>query len=431
MLKRLFGYDPKVTSVRRELLAGLTTFLAMSYILAVNPAMLADAGMDWGAVFTATALAAAISTLLVAVYVKLPLAQAPGMGLNAFFAYTLVIGMGYSWQQALAAVFIEGVIFILLTVFNVREKVMNAIPTTIQKTVGIGIGFLIAIIGLESAGIIVASESTFIAMGELTTAVLIALGGIVLSGILLTLRVKGALFLGIIITTIVSLICGVVAIPEGFAIFSMPHSIEPTLFKFDFSQIFTLDMVIAILLLLFMDMFDTIGTLVATLNKLSKPNEEGKFPRVKQAMLSDAVGTTVGSILGTSTVTTFLESTVGIAEGGRSGLTALSTALFFLLALFLAPLFMLIPAVAITGALVSVGVMMVGDIKVLSNDDFSEVMPGFLTIIMMIATSSIAEGISAGVVSYVLIKACSGRYKELSLPIYIIAALMIARYFVI
>lgn len=431
MLKRLFGYDPKVTSIRRELLAGLTTFMAMSYILAVNPAMLADAGMDWGAVFTATALAAAISTLLVAVYVKLPLAQAPGMGLNAFFAYTLVIAMGYTWQQALAAVLIEGVIFIFLTIFNVREKVMNAIPNIIQKTVGIGIGFLIAIIGLESSGIIVASESTFIAMGELTTPVLIALAGIIISGILLTMRVKGALFIGIIITTIISLIFGVVVVPESFSVVSMPYSIEPTFFKFDFSQIFTIDMIIAILLLLFMDMFDTIGTLVATLNKIAKPNAKGRLPRVKQAMLSDAVGTTVGSMLGTSTVTTFLESTVGIAEGGRSGLTALSTAIFFILALFLAPLFMLIPSVAITGALVAVGVMMVGDIKVLSNDDFSEVMPGFLTIIMMIATSSIAEGISAGVVSYVLIKACSGRFKELSLPIYIIAALMIARYFVI
>ena len=412
-------------NLRTEIIAGITTFLTMSYILAVNPAMLSTTGMDKGAIFTATALAAAIATLLLAWMAKLPFAQAPGMGLNAFFAFTLVQCMGYSWETALAAMFVEGLIFILITLLNVREIILNSIPVNLRHAISAGIGMFIAFIGLKNAGIIESNPSTFVALGHFTPISLLAIFGILLSAVLLIKKVKGALFYSILLCTIVGIPLGVTDIPENFIPVSMPHSIAPTFCKFDFEGFFTLDMAIIIFTLLFMNIFDTLGTLVGLATKTGIMDKNGHIPHVKEAMMSDAIGTTISSMLGSSTVTTYVESASGIAEGGRSGVTSLITGLLFILALFFAPAFLLIPGAATTGAFVLVGVFMMDSIGKINLSDISEALPAFVTIIMMVLTYSIANGIILGLLCYVLLKLFCGKYKQITLTMYILAILFI------
>lgn len=428
MLQKLFGFDKRTMTLRTEVIAGITTFLTMSYILAVNPDILGKTGMDKGAVFTATALASAIATLLLAYMAKLPFAQAPSMALNAFFAFTLVQGMGYSWETALAAMFVEGIIFILITFLNVREIILNSIPVNLRYAISAGIGMFIAFIGLKNAGIIEASQATFVKFGAFTPASVLAMVGILLSGVLVVKKVKGALFYGILICTVIGIPLGVTQIPEGFLPVSMPHSLEPTFCKFDFSGFFTLDMAIIIFTLLFMNIFDTLGTLVGLASKTGIVDEKGNIPRVKEAMMSDAIGTTVGAMLGSSTITTYVESASGIAEGGRSGMTSFVTGALFLIALFFAPVFLLIPSAATTGALVLVGVFMMDTIKKIDLEDISEALPAFITIIMMVLTYSIADGMILGLLCYVLIKLLTGKHKEISVAMYILAALFILNY---
>lgn len=425
MLQKIFGFNKQTMNLRTEIIAGITTFLTMSYILAVNPAMLSTTGMDKGAIFTATALAAAIATLLLAWMAKLPFAQAPGMGLNAFFAFTLVQGMGYSWETALTAMFVEGLIFILITLLNVREIILNSIPVNLRHAISAGIGMFIAFIGLKNAGIIESNPSTFVALGHFTPISLLAIFGILLSAVLLIKKVKGALFYSILLCTIAGIPLGVTEIPENFIPVSMPHSIAPTFCKFDFEGFFTLDMAIIIFTLLFMNIFDTLGTLVGLATKTGIMDKNGHIPHVKEAMMSDAIGTTISSMLGSSTVTTYVESASGIAEGGRSGVTSLITGLLFILALFFAPVFLLIPGAATTGAFVLVGVFMMDSIGKINLSDISEALPAFVTIIMMVLTYSIANGIILGLLCYVLLKLFCGKYKQITLTMYILAILFI------
>ena len=420
---RLLGFDPTKHNLRTELMAGLTTFLTMSYILAVNPDILSSTGMDKGAVFTATALASALGTVLIAFLAKLPFAQAPGMGINAFFAFTLVAGMGYSWQTALAAVFVEGVIFILLTAFNVREQIVHCIPKTLRFAISAGIGFFIAFIGLKNSGVIVDNPATLVSLGAFTPVSSLAVLGIVLSGVLMKLRVRGALFYSIAACTLIGIPLGVTVIPHGFSPLSMPKSIAPTFLQFDFKSLLTPDMALTIFALVFMDIFNTIGTLIGAAANTEMMDAEGNVKNMKQALMADAIGTSVGAVLGTSTVTTFVESSAGIAEGGRTGMTALSTGLLFFVALFL-----LIPSAATTGALVLVGVLMLSSIKDVDFDDISEALPAFVTVIMMILTYNIAEGMSLGLISYTLVKTLSGRWRHVSLTLYIVSALLVLRY---
>lgn len=424
----ILGFNPEKHSVRTEFIAGVTTFLTMSYILAVNPDILAAAGMDKGAVFTATALSSAVATLLIAFLAKLPFAQAPSMGINAFFAFTLVQGMGYSWQTALAAVFVEGIVFILLTAFNIREKIVNCIPYNLRYAISAGIGMFIAFIGLKNAGIIVAHPATLVALGAFTPIFLLAILGIILSAALVVRKVRGALFYSIAICTIVGIPLGVTAIPEGFAPISSPQSLSPTFLQMDFAPLLSFDMAMTIFALVFMDIFNTIGTLIGAAAKTEMMDEKGNVKNIKQAMMADAIGTSLGAILGTSTVTTYVESGSGIAEGGRTGLTALVTGSLFLLALFLSPLFLLVPGAATTGALVMVGVFMLGSISMIDLSDLSETFPVFITLLTMVLTYSIAEGMALGMLAFVFVKLLSGQYRSISLPLYILAVLFILRY---
>lgn len=427
-LYRLVGFDPSRHSVRTELVAGLTTFLTMCYILAVNPDILSTTGMDKSAVFTATALASAVGTLLIAFIAKLPFAQAPGMGVNAFFAFTLVGAMGYTWQQSLTAVFIEGIVFILLTAFNVRQAIVNCIPYNLRFAISAGIGFFIAFVGLKNAGIIVDSPATLVSLGQFTPTAIVACLGIVLSGVLLKLRVRGALFFSIAFTTLIGIPVGVTTLPENFSPISMPHSLAPTFLQFDFSILTRMDMWFTIFALVFIDIFNTLGTLIGAAAGTEMMDEQGNVKQMKGAMMADAVATSVGAMLGTSTVTTFVESGAGIAEGGRTGLTALTTSLFFLLALLFTPLFLLVPSAATSGALVLVGVFMLASIKEIDMHDITEALPSFLTVLLMILTYSIAEGMAWGLIVYTLVKLLSGRFKDLSPTLCIIAVLLLLRY---
>lgn len=427
-LYRLVGFDPSRHSVRTELVAGLTTFLTMCYILAVNPDILSATGMDKSALFTATALASAVGTLLIAFVAKLPFAQAPGMGINAFFAFTLVGAMGYTWQQSLTAVFIEGIVFILLTAFNVRQAIVNCIPYNLRFAISAGIGFFIAFVGLKNAGIIVDSPATLVSLGQFTPTVIVACLGIVLSGVLLKLRVRGALFFSIAFTTLIGIPVGVTTLPENFSPISMPHSLAPTFLQFDFSILTRMDMWFTIFALVFIDIFNTLGTLIGAAAGTEMMDEQGNVKQMKGAMMADAVATSVGAMLGTSTVTTFVESGAGIAEGGRTGLTALTTSLFFLLALLFTPLFLLVPSAATSGALVLVGVFMLASIKEIDMHDITEALPSFLTVLLMILTYSIAEGMAWGLIVYTLVKLLSGRFKDLSPTLCIITVLLLLRY---
>ncbi len=425
---KLVGFNPKTMKVRTEILAGVTTFLTMSYILAVNPDILSATGMDKGAVFTATALASAIGTLLLAFLAKLPFAQAPGMGLNAFFAFTLVLGMGYSWQTALAAVLAEGIIFIIITLLNIREKVVNCIPLNLRYAMSVGIGMFIAFIGLKNSGIIVDNPATLVALGSFTNVSLVAVIGIILSGVLMAKGVKGALFYTILICTAIGIPMGVTTLPENFSPISIPPSMEPTFMHFDFKSLLNLDMFFIVMLLVFIDLFNTIGTLVGALAKTEMMDEKGNVPRMKEALLADAIGTSVGAVCGTSTVTTYVESAAGIAEGGRSGMTAAVTGGLFLVALLFAPVFLLVPSAATTGALVMVGVFMMDSIRKVEFDDVTETLPVFATILFMVLSYSIAEGMALGMMSYAILKLLTGRYKEVSITLYILTVLLILRY---
>ena len=425
-MEKLFKLKEHGTSVKVEVLAGLTTFMTMAYILIVNPLILADAGMDFGAVFTATALSAGIATLVMALLANLPFALAPGMGLNAFFAYAVVLGMGYSWEFALTAVFLEGIIFLILTAFNVREAIVNSIPPTIKKAISVGIGLFIAFIGLANAGIIVANSGTLISLGEITKGPgLLALIGIIITGVLLVFKVRGALLLGIVATTIIGFPMGLTSAPSGSW---APPSLAPIFFKLDFSQVFSMDMLIVLFTFLFVDMFDTVGTLIGVSTKAGLVDEKGNIPKVKQALFADAVGTTVGAILGTSTVTTYVESAAGVAEGGKTGLTAFTAGILFLLALFVSPLFLMIPGAATAPVLVIVGLFMISPIKDINFDDYTEAIPAFLTIIMMPLTYSIAEGIMFGMLSFVILKVLTGKAKEVHPVTYIVGILFIIKY---
>jgi AGZA family xanthine/uracil permease-like MFS transporter len=428
MLQKLLGFNKSTMSSRTEIVAGITTFLTMSYILAVNPSILSTTGMDKGALFTATALASAVATLLLAFMAKLPFAQAPSMGLNAFFAFTLVQGMGYSWQMAMAAMFAEGIIFILITFLNVREIILKSIPTNLRHAISAGIGMFIAFIGLKNAGIIVSNHATFVALGPFTASSLLAIAGIILSGVLLAKKVKGALFYSIIACTIIGIPLGVTNIPQGFVPVDMPQSLAPTFCHFDFSHLFTMDTIIVIFVLLLINIFDTIGTLVGLASKCGIIDDKGNIPHVKEAMMSDAIGTTIGSMMGSSTITTYVESASGITEGGRSGLTSFVTGVLFLIALFFAPIFLLIPSAATSGALVLVGVFMIGSIAKIDMEDISEALPAFITIIMMILTYSIADGIALGMLCYVFVKVLCGKFKDVKPIMYILAVLFIIKY---
>ena len=429
MFEKYFELAKNKTNVKTEVLAGLTTFMTMAYILAVNPAILSAAGMDKNALFTATAVSAILATLIMAFVAKLPFALAPGMGLNAFFAYTVVLTMGYSWEFALTAVFLEGLIFILLTFFNIREMIVDAIPKNLKYAISVGIGIFIAFIGLQNAGIIVKNDAVLIGLGDMSShKVWVALFGIVFTGALLTRKVKGALLIGIISSTVLALFLGVAKFPES-GLLSTPPSIAPIFFKLEFHNIFTWDMLIVLLTFLFMDLFDTVGTLVGVSAKAGMLTKEGKVPRVKQALLADAFGTTAGALLGTSTVTTFVESASGVAEGGRTGLTALSTAVMFFLALFFAPVFIMIPGAATASTLFIVGLFMMSPIKNIDFEDYTESIPAFFTIIMMPLSYSIAEGIVFGIISYVLLKMISGKTKDVSIVMYILTVLFVLKFF--
>ena len=431
LLDNFFEISKNNTNVKTEVVAGITTFMTMAYILIVNPLILSAAGMDQGAVFTATALSALVATLIMGLYAKLPFAQAPGMGLNAFFAFTVVLGMGYSYQFALTAVFLEGIIFILLTLFNVREAIVDSIPANIKKAISVGIGLFIALIGLEGAGIIVHPQDggTIVALGDITSGTaLLAIIGILITGILLVRKVKGALFIGMLITAVVGIPMGVTPVPTS--IVSVPPSISSVFLQFEWSNIFSIDMLIVLFTLLFMDMFDTIGTLVGVATKAKMLDENGKVPNIKKALFADAVGTTFGACVGTSTVSTFVESASGVAEGGRTGLTAVSTGIMFALALFFSPVFASITSAVTCSALVLVGLFMIEPIKEIELNEYTEAIPAFLTIIMMPLSYSISDGIVFGVISYIVLKLFAGKSKDISFTTIIVGVIFLLKFLI-
>ena len=427
MLKKLFGFNPAKTTIKTEILAGITTFLTMSYILAVNPSLFSQLdGMPGGAVFTSTALAAIIGCLAMAVVGKLPFGLAPGMGLNAFFVYSVCLGMGYSWQFALTAVLIEGLIFIVLTLTNVREAIVNAIPLSLRNAIGAGIGLFIAFIGLSSAGVVVNNEATLVALGDITSgSALLALIGLVITGFLYAKNVPGAILIGIIITMVIGIPMGVT---EFKGVLSQPESIQPIFCKFEFDKILSLDMLVVVFTFLFIDMFDTVGTLVGVCTKAKMTDEKGNISRIKEAFMADSIATTVGAMLGTSTTTTYVESAAGVAQGGRSGLTAFAVACCFAVALFFSPLFLSIPAAATAPALIIVGLLMLEPIKNIPFEDFSESIPAFVCIITMPLTYSISNGILLGMISYVLMNLITGKRKKVTPVMTILAVLFVLKY---
>ena len=430
MLKKLFGFDSTKTTIRTEIVAGITTFLTMSYILAVNPTMFGELdGMPVGSVFTSTALAAIVGCLAMAFVGKLPFGLAPGMGLNAFFVYSVCMGMGYSWQFALTAVLIEGLIFIVLTLTNLREAIVNAIPMSLRNAIGAGIGLFIAFIGLKSAGVVVADGATLVALGDVTSgSALLAFIGLVITGFMYSRNVPGAILLGIIITMVIGIPLGVT---EFKGIVSAPESIAPIFCQFEFDKIFSVDMLVVVFTFFFIDMFDTVGTLVGVCTKANMMDENGNIYRVKQAFMADSIATTVGALLGTSTTTTYVESAAGVAQGGRSGLTALVVGGCFVIAMFFSPLFLSIPSAATAPALIIVGLLMAEQIKNVDFDDFSESIPAFVCMLMMPLTYSISNGILIGMITYVLMNMICGKFKKLSPAMYILAILFILKYILI
>lgn len=427
MLKKLFGLDPTTTNVRTEVLAGITTFLTMSYILAVNPGMFSQLeGMPAGAVFTTTALAAIVGTLVMAFWAKLPFGLAPGLGLNAFFVYTVCMGMGYSWQFALTAVLIEGLLFILMTVTNIREAIVNAIPINMRHAIGAGIGLFITFIGLENAQLVVNNDATLVGLGDITSGpALLALIGLVITAALYALNVRGAMLIGILATTLIGIPMGVT---EFKGVVSAPESISPIFWQFEWDKIFTLDMLIVVFTFLFIDMFDTVGTLVGVCSKTGLQSEDGSIKGLKGAFMADAIATTAGAILGTSTTTTYVESASGVAQGGRSGLTAFVIAVCFGIALFFSPLFLSIPGAATAPVLIIVGLLMMEPIKKLDWSNYTESIPAFVCMIMMPLSYSISNGILLGMISYVILNLICGKWKKITPMMYILAVLFILKF---
>lgn len=426
MLEKLFGFNKETMTIKKEVLGGITTFLTMAYILAVNPLILSEAGMDQGAVFTTTIIASALATIVMAFHAKLPFALAPGMGLNAFFAYTVVMAMGYSWQFALTAVFIEGIIFIAITLTGLRRYIVESLPNVLRRAIAPGIGLFIAIIGLKNAGIVVGSEATLVTLGNLhDPAVLLACFGIILTAVLLVRNVPGALLIGILVITAIGIPLGVTNFK---GIIDTPPSIAPIFMKFEWTKVFTFDMAICVFTFLFIDIFDTMGTLIGVSNRAGMVAKDGTIHGLNKAFMADAIGTTAGAMLGTSTITTFVESAAGVNAGGRSGLTAFVTALCFIVALVFAPLFLAIPSQATAPVLVLVGVMMMHDIKEVNFSDYIDAIPAFICIAFMPFAYSISEGILLGLVTYVLIRVISGKWKELNVGMIILAILFILRY---
>ena len=453
-LDKLFHLKENHTDVKTEVMAGITTFMTMAYILAVNPNILSASGMDRGSVFTATALSAFIASCLMALLSNYPFVLAPGMGLNAYFTYTVVLGMGYSWQQALAAVFAEGIIFILLSLTNVREAIFNSIPMNLKHAVSVGIGLFIAFIGLQNAKIVVGNDSTLVSIFSFKSSVaegtfssqgitvLLALIGILVTAILLAKDVKGSILWGILITWVLGIICQLthLYVPNAdLGYYSLLHdfssglsvpSMAPTFMKMDFSIVFSLDFVVIMFAFLFVDMFDTLGTLIGVASKADMLDKDGKLPKIKGALLSDAIGTTVGAVCGTSTVTTFVESASGVAEGGRTGLTSLVAGVLFALSLLLSPIFLAIPSFATAPALIVVGYLMLTSVTKIDFSDMTEAIPCFIAIIAMPFMYSISEGISMGVISYVVINLITGKAKKkkISALMYVLAVLFVLKY---
>lgn len=427
----LLGFDAAKHNVKVEMMAGLTTFLTMSYILAVNPQILGETGMDKGALFSATVVAAAVATLVMAFYAKLPFSQASGMGLNVFFAYTLVLTMGYTWQEALAAVFLEGILFMMLTLFKVREVIVKAIPLNLRYSITVGIGLFIAYIGLKNGGLIVGSEDILTMQGPWTTSSILAMVGIILGAVLMSAGVRGALFYTIVIISIVGIPFGVTPMPEDFSLVSLPHSMAPIAFCLDFTAFLSFDInyYVVVFTLLFMDLFDTLGTLIGTSSSAGMVDSKtGRIHGMNRALMADAIGTTFGALCGTSTVTTYVESATGVAEGGRTGLTSFTVAMLFLVALFFSPIFLFIPPAATTCALVLVGVLMMRTISKIDFSDITEAVPCFMMIFTMPFTGSISDGMVLGMLSYVLVKVCTGRYQEITVVMYVLSFFFLLKY---
>ena len=427
MLTKLFGFKKEKMNVRTEILAGITTFLTMAYILAVNPNILGDTGMDKGALFTTTVLISGFATIFMGLYAKLPFALAPGMGLNAFFAYTVCLVLGYSWQFALTAVFLEGIIFIILTLTNIREKLVYLIPDSLKKAITAGIGLYIAFIGFKSAGVIVNNDATLVCLGKITEgSALLCIIGLLITSVMLIRNVKGALLIGIVATTLIGIPMG---ITKFNGLMSTPPSMEPILFQFQWDQILTKDMLLIVFTFLFVDLFDTIGTIIGVTTRAGMVNKDGTIPGLKKAFLVDAVATTAGAAMGTSTVTTFVESATGVEQGGRCGLTAFVAGCCFLVSLFFAPFFLAIPAAATSPVLVLVGLMMMASVTKIDFSDYTEAIPAFICILMMPLSYSISEGIVLGQMSYVLINFLSGNHRKVTIGMWILAAFFVLKYF--
>lgn len=428
MLQKLFDFNPRTMTVRKEIIAGMTTFLTMAYILAVNPSVLSATGMDRGALFTTTVVSAIFATLLMAFYAKLPFALAPGMGLNAFFAYTVCLAMGYTWQFALTAVLIEGVIFILLTLSGLREKIVTALPLVIRNAIAPSIGLFIAFNGLQLSGIVVKNEATLVTLGDISSPqVLLTFVGLLLTGTLLIRNVTGALLIGILGTTILGIPFGVT---HWQGLFSIPPSPAPIFFQFTLDQVFSLDMLIVVFTFLFVDLFDTIGTMIGVATKAGMVDKNGKIHNLNKAFLVDALGTTFGAIMGSSTVTTYMESAAGVNEGGRSGLTSFVTAMGFLLALFFSPFFLAVPSAATAPILILVGLMMMTTVKTIDFTNYSEAIPAFICLIIMPLAYSISEGIAMGTICYVVLNLLSGNRKKLTVSMCILVLFFLLKYLI-
>lgn len=425
-LNRLFGFDASTMTVKKEIIGGLTTFFTMAYILAVNPAILSETGMDPGALFTTTALSAIVATLMMAIYAKLPFVLAPGMGLNAFFAYTIVLLMGYTWQFALTAVFLEGLLFILFTITGLRQKLVDTVPSVMHHAISAGIGLFLAFLGLKSGGLIVDNAATLITLGDLNNpSVALTVIGLILTSILLVKKVSGAFLIGILLTALIGIPLGVTSFN---GITSLPPSIRPIFLQFQWHEVLSIDMFICVITLLFTDMFDTIGTVIGVSQRAGMVDEQGRIRNMNKAFMADAVGTTLGAALGSSTVTTFVESASGISAGGRSGLTAFTAAICFAFALFFAPLFMMIPPQATASVLVLVGLMMTAGISRIDFTNYRTAVPCFICVIMMPFTNSIANGILLGFLTYVTIALGCGKWKDLGLISYAIALLALLKF---
>ena len=428
-MEKFFKLKENGTTVSKEIVAGITTFLAMAYILAVNPGMLSAVGngMTFPAVFTATAISSAIATLVMALWANLPVALAPGMGLNAFFTFTVCLGMGCSWQLALTAVLIEGIIFIVLSIFGIREKIINAIPAGMKKAVAVGIGLFIALIGLANAGIVSGDTGTIIGFVNFDmkhTTALVAMIGLIITIVLYLLKVPGAILIAILATTIIGIPFGVTTVPEGWVPFSLPAS--PLLFKFDFAGILSIKFVVIVFTFLFTDLFDTVGTLMGVTQQAGLVDEKGNIPSAKAALMSDSIGTVVGACLGTSTVTSYVESSSGVAAGGRTGLTSVTTGVLFLLALFMTPIFALIPGAATAPALIFVGFLMLQQVVDIDWKDPTEGIPAFITILVMPCAYSIAKGIAFGMIAYVIAKVAGKKTKDIPVATWVLAAIFVA-----